>query len=187
MSQNVYAHCPAYETPGFSVRLVQPEDAADLLICYADPQARRFFNSDNCNYGFACDTLPQMRACIAQWLQEYQNGCFVRFSIISRESGRAAGTIEMFHKPELDEGEHRYGILRIDLAAEWEKREWLCELLALSCREFFSAFGVTHILTKAIPEAKERVCALKAAGFSPLKERPVLSYGDYWIAGREKE
>lgn len=187
MVQHIYAHCPSYETKSFLVRLVQPGDAAGLLCCYADPEARRFFNSDNCDYGFAYDTLPEMQACIAQWLQEYQNHCFVRFAVVEKQLQTAIGTVEMFHKDDLDTKGQRYGILRIDLAAKWEKREQVSELLALANREFFSAFGVTHILTKAVLEAQERTAALRKNRFLPVKGKDILSYGDYWVSVQEGE
>lgn len=183
MANDVYTHCPAYMAPCFLLRLVRPEDAASLLACYADPQARRFFNSDNCSYGFASNTLLEMQQCIAAWLEEYRRRSFVRFTIVSRKSGEAVGTAEMFHKSDIDEAERRYGLLRIDLLPALEKEDVLGALLGLILQEFPTAFGVTHLLTKAIPEAAERVRALKAAGFLPVQGRPVLPYKDYWIAG----
>lgn len=183
MVNDIYTHCPTYRTQNFLLRLVCPEDASSLLACYADPQARRFFNSDNCSYGFASSTLAQMQQCIAAWLEEYRCHCFVRFAIVSRQSGKAVGTVEMFHKPDLDEGERRYGLLRIDLLSAFEREEVLGELLSLILQEFPAAFGVTHLLTKAIPEAVERVHALKSGGFVPLQGKPALPYQDYWIKG----
>ncbi|MEN6411028.1 MAG: N-acetyltransferase, partial [Anaerolineaceae bacterium] len=53
---SLYDQCPTYESERFLYRLVQPEDAQDLLECYADPESAKIFNSDNCTSNFIYHT-----------------------------------------------------------------------------------------------------------------------------------
>lgn len=77
------------------------------------------------------------------------------------------GTIEMFHKGTLvDIGP--YGVLRIDLRSDCENQQIIQSILAAANQHFYEDFAVECILTKAIPDAKERIIALKLMGYMPV-------------------
>ena len=63
----------------------------------------------------------------------------------------------------------KLGILRLDLCSAYETQDYILELLDLSIENFYEAFGVQQILTKAIPDATERISALRACGFVPAE------------------
>ena len=96
---NPYKRCPTYENDRYLLRLVESDDAPDLLKVYSDELAVPIFNSDNC-YGddFYYQTLPRMREAIDFWLREYAEGKYVRWSIVDRASDEVIGTIELFNR-----------------------------------------------------------------------------------------
>ena len=162
---NPYIKCPEYETKNFILRLVSMEDAEDLLLCYSDPEAQKFFNSDNCTSDFRYSTLEEMNACIGFWLDSYKNRYFLRFSIVCKNISKAVGTIEIFG------GEHggesaEFGVLRIDIRHEYENEEALTELISASDSFFYDVY-VEMFITKAIPEAVHRINALLKNGYTP--------------------
>ncbi len=165
-----YVSCPMLETDHFLLRLVQESDAEDLLRCYSDPEAERFFNADNCTSNFCYTTKAQMRECIRFWLRSYQARYFVRWSIIDKQVNRAIGTVEMFADPQA------WGVLRVDLAASYETDMFLDELFSLASRRFFTLFGVDKMLTKAIPEAVARIAPLRKNGFTVTEFRGHAHY-----------
>ncbi len=177
--KNPYVQCPVLETEHFTLRLVSKDDAGDLLHCYSDIHARPFFNSDTCTSDFFYDTCDQMSGCIKLWLDSYFREEFVRFAIVDKGSGQAVGTVEMFGMV----GKYKTprGILRLDIASRYEKAVYLYELFFACLNDFFDLFAVTQIVTKAIPEAVERVNALKSLGFVPY-DFPEREH--YWIAER---
>lgn len=160
-----YDRCPMPETDHFLLRLVQETDAEELLHCYSDPDAQRFFNSDNCTSNFRYASVAKMRECIRFWLRSYQARYFVRWSIIDKQVNRAIGTVEMFGDPQ------GWGVLRVDLAASHETEAYLDELLGLASTHFFMLFGVDRILTKAVPAATTRTTALRKNGFTATEFR----------------
>jgi len=162
-----YVNCPAYWGKRFYLRLVSPDDAFDLLKCYGDPEARKFFNSDNCNSDFYWSTEDDVRAYIEGWISAYKNGGFIRYSVIDRQINQVIGTIEIFGGKNggLRDG---HGILRIDVRSEYENEESLGELLVIS-DQFFYDFNSGKIITKAIPEAAARRNALAQNGYAPTR------------------
>jgi len=158
---NPYKQCPIYETSSFTLRLVSEEDASDLLTCYSDPKAQELFNIDgfptDCNFA----TPNEMLNCIKFWIMEYSQEMYVRFAVVAKTTSKAIGTIEMFGS------ENGTGILRIDLASDYEKRVFLDELLSLSTEQFYDLFNVDCIATKAIDVAIKRIDSLKRVGFQP--------------------
>ncbi len=176
---NPYVQCPVIETEHFILRLVSIEDAAALLHCYSDLLARPFFNSDSCTGDFFFDTYDQMNACIKAWLDCYSKEEFVRFSIVDKGSNLAVGTIEMFGM--IGKYKTTRGILRLDIASSYEKASILRELFSVCLHGFFDLFAVHQIVTKAIPEASERVDALKGLGFVPY-DFPEREH--YWVSSR---
>ena len=156
-----FSTCPVYESKSFLLRLVSPDDADDLLRCYVNKEARRFFNADTCTSDFFYESLDEMRSCIGFWLEEYKAGKFVRFSIIVKASGKAVGTVEIIGSS--------FSVLRADILPEYESEEHLSELLNIA-DSFFHDFGCHEIVTKAIPEAEARISALIKNGYGPFPQ-----------------
>jgi RimJ/RimL family protein N-acetyltransferase len=168
-SASPYDRCPVYETEHFILRLINADDAADLLECYSDPAAVEVMNSDRCTSNFHYTTIEEMSKCINFWLEEYERKSYVRFSVLDKKLKKAIGTIEFFGGD--------YGVLRIDIKHEYEKTSYLSELLRLSNRSFHSDFKTENIIVKAIPKAGERIQALQKNGFAPDDRfRPGLDY-----------
>lgn len=191
--RNPYVECPVFETENFILRLVTEDDAADLLTCYSDTNARSIFNSDTCTSNFFYDTSDEMSDCIKMWLNSYVRKEFVRFSIIDKCSSHAVGTIEMFgmvgkYKTTQDawravqqSGTTSRGILRLDIMSKYEEAVCLDELFTLCLKDFFDLFAVNQIVTKAIPQAGKRVNILKKLGFV-VYYFPEREY--YWVCSR---
>lgn len=177
---DVYERCPVYESNSFKLRLVKMEDAEDLLACYSDPEAVRFMNADHCTSDFYYRTVDEMRQCVAFWLRDYAGKAYVRYAVVTKASGRAVGTIEMFGGDTGKEAE--WGMLRIDLAGVYERAELIGELLDVACARFYREYNVKNIVTKAVEAAGERRSALGKHGFISLEEgmirfdRPVDGY-----------
>ncbi|WP_342565427.1 GNAT family protein [Paenibacillus sp. FSL R7-0345] len=182
-----YTCCPVYETGSFSLRLVQMDDAADLLRCYSDPDSHPLFNSDNCHSDFRMTTLEEMGRCIEAWLGEYKTRAYVRFSIVERKSERAIGTIEFFTR-KLVQGDEKgeAGILRLDLASEYEQADVLSEMIELVELQFPQHFTFSGVLTKAVPQAVHRVAVLQRLGYHKLERSRELPFGDYYIKYKQE-
>jgi RimJ/RimL family protein N-acetyltransferase len=177
--KNPYVECPVYDTEHFILRLVTEDDATDLLTCYADTNARPIFNSDTCTSNFFYETFDEICDCVKIWLNSYARKEFVRFSIIDKYSNHAVGTIEMFGM--VGKYKTTRGILRLDIASEYEEDGYLNELFSLCLNEFFDLFVVDQIVTKAIPEAVNRVNTLKRLGFVAY-DFPEREH--YWMSSR---
>jgi RimJ/RimL family protein N-acetyltransferase len=158
-----YHNCPTIETEHFIFRLVNKNDAADLIKCYSDPKAQELFNSVNCSSDFRFNTIDEMDEMINYWLIEYAQQAYVRFSIVDKSTKRAIGTIEMFGKI----GQYKVdrGILRIDVESGYENKTSLFEIISMCVENFYLLFGVKEIATRAIPEAADRIEALTKNGF----------------------
>lgn len=154
---NIYEVCPIYETETFLLRLVSTNDAEDLLKCYSNKEAQKFFNAHNCTSDFCYNTLEEMKECVGFWMDAYKNGYFIRFSIVDKSTNKAVGTVEMFGG--------KYGVLRIDILPAYENTQCLSELVFIA-NDFFEDFGCENIVTLAIPEAIERANALLKNGYS---------------------
>ncbi|WP_291579072.1 GNAT family N-acetyltransferase [Clostridium sp. UBA6640] len=179
--ENPYEKCPTYETKHFIIRMVSESDAEDLLKCYSDAASAKIFNSDNCTSNFIYKSLEEMKNCIRFWLDQYEKGYFIRFSIVDRTNNSAIGTIEFFTKPvELDEI-FMVGLLRLDLASKYEKHEFIREIIDEVDENFYDVFEVEDIITKAIPEAKERIYALKERDFIELEKNASFPFDFYFI------
>ena len=170
----IYDECPTYTTDHFLLRPVEVGDAEDLLRCYSDEAAVRLMNADNCNTDFHFETLEAMRDYITGWVEDLKRSLLIRFSVVDSRSGTAVGTIEMFDKNK------SIGVLRLDLCSAYETQDYIVELLGVSVENFYDGFGVTHLVSKAIPEAAERIAALRACGFTPAEREVNGPYGDYY-------
>ena len=168
---NPYEECPVYETPSFTLRLVQENDANDLLACYSDPKAVANMNADHCTSDFYYTTHEQMRECIAFWLVEYARGAYVRFSIIAKASGKAVGTVEIFG------GE--YGVLRIDIATAYETEKYIDEFVTLAMDSFIDDFEIETLVIKAA-HTPVRLKVIDKYGFALSQGfRPGAGYYEY--------
>lgn len=178
MSKNVYEQCPIYEKELITLRLIKNGDAEELLKCYSDEKAVPLFNSDNCRDDFHYATMERMEMAVDFWEFSYANKYFVRWTVILNSTNEKIGTIEMFHASDEWESNH-YGILRIDLQSKYEIQSIIEDILAVSNEFFYELFGVEVVLTKAIPEASERISALKSSGFKPINKKLKI-YDDYY-------
>lgn len=176
-----YQICPIFETDNFIIRLVRNEDAIGLLNCYSDPNSQKLFNSDNCLIGFQIDTVDRMLYFIQFWLQEYENKCYIRFCIVDKKKSKAIGTIEFFTRNDFVESYGRIGILRIDLASEYETRGVITEILLIIEEHFYDCFGATSIATKVKPIGEQRISALLNLGFHILDNHKIIPYDDYFV------
>ena len=178
--ENPYITCPTFETDQFAFRMVRSEDAQDLLECYSDPLSAKIFNSDKCTSDFVYHTLDEMQNCIRFWLEDYERAAYIRLSILDKARAKAVGTIEFFAKPGSFEGFGRVGLLRLDLASRYENLDDIAEILRMVEDHFYSLFDVDSIITKAVPEAKERIRALETTGYRALPGSRIVPYNDYY-------
>lgn len=180
MEINIYDSCPIYKTNIITLRLSEKEDAEQLLNCYSDEKAVPLFNSDNCHGdNFYYTNLERMNKALDFWRFSYENSYFVRLSIIDNKSKDIIGTIEMFKRKSEDDFDGM-GVLRIDLKSNYEKKEYINEILKIVNKSFYEAFVVNCIITKAIPIATERIASLKEQGYISLNKK-FISYDHYFI------
>lgn len=186
--QNVYKTCPHFENERYLLRLISQQDCVDLLKVYSDKQAVPFFNSDNCNGDdFYYTTMERMKQAIEFWIFSYENGYFVRWTIIDKRSNEAIGTIELFHRDSEDYFNNS-GLLRLDLRSDYERESEIVDILSLVIEPTFDLFYCDKIATKAIPKAKERIIALKKLNFIFPTEHMLSANGvvleDYYVLHR---
>ena len=159
---NVYESCPALTTAQFTLRLISPEDAVDLLRVYSDPSAQDCFNADNCTSDFRYSTLKEMEQCIDFWLASYARDDFIRWTILQEDT--PVGTVEMFRRDEENNGT---GVLRLDLISCLETADVILELLGAVLPTMHQLFGCECILTKSTPAMAQRNAALMGLDFLP--------------------
>jgi hypothetical protein len=153
-------------------------DAEELLKCYSDEKAVPFFNSDNCHGDdFYYTTIERMKQAIEFWDFSYKNNYFVRWTVLF--DANIIGTVEMFHRNADDDFNH-YGILRIDLQSKYETKLILDNILEIANENYYKAFKVNAILTKAIPEATERIASLSHNGYQTLNKK-LMTYDNYYV------
>jgi len=180
MKNNIYKECPIYKTEVLTLRLTALEDASELLKCYSDKKAVPLFNSDNCHGDdFYYTTIERMKEAIDFWKYSYEHKYFVRLTVMLNITGEKIGTIEMFKREVEDEFNH-LGVLRIDLQNRYEKQQYIEEILQIVDNDFYIAFEVDSIVTKAIPNATERIASLLNNGFVPLNNT-FMVYDDYFV------
>lgn len=169
--ENVYQECTSYENEDYMLRLVQRGDAKDLLKVYSDKKAVAFFNSDNCGGDdFYYTSESRMKEAIDYWLFEYGREGFVRWTIISKATREAIGTLELFHRNSKDYFTN-CGLLRLDLRSDYEVTSEIMKILDLIIKPAYSLFDCDKIAVKAIPSATERIAALKNLGFESTEEK----------------
>lgn len=184
MIRDVYEQCPILKNHLTTLKQTTIKDAEELLKCYSDKEAVKLINSDNCNGDdFYYTTVERMGQAIKFWTFSYNNKYFVRWTIILNDTNEKVGTIEMFKREVEDEFKH-YGLLRIDLQSKYEKQKYIDDILEIVNKNFFELFNVEEILTKAIPNATERIESLKKKSYVPLN-RKMMMYDDYFIRNKE--
>ncbi|BCZ46264.1 hypothetical protein psyc5s11_23310 [Clostridium gelidum] len=180
MKNDIFKECPIYTTNVIKLRLTTLEDAMELLKCYSDEKAVPLFNSDNCHGDdFHYTTIERMKEAVDFWQYSYEHRYFVRLTVILNSTKEKIGTIEMFNRESEDEFNH-FGLLRIDLRSKYENQKHINEILQIVNQDFYKAFDVDSILTKAIPNAAERIASLQSKGYVPL-DKKVMIYDDYYV------
>ena len=127
-------------------------------------------NDDNCDFGFYVDTPEHMAETVGYWLDFYAKRYFIRFSVVDNATGKAVGTLEGF----VDET----AVFRLDICSDYEKAEYLTGLLCFARDNFRESFGNEYLMTKAVPEARERRKALEDGGWDYVGE--YRGFGDYY-------
>lgn len=186
--ESVYSQCPEMESEKFLLRLVSQNDCGDLLRVYSDEKAVPLFNSDNCHGdNFFYTTHERVRQAIDFWLFSYEQGYFVRWSVIDKASCTVIGTIELFNR-QADDFFSDCGILRLDLRSDYEQEDAITEILRLILSRAFDLFNCRMIATKAIDQARERRLVLAQLGFALRDEKLIghdgAVYGDYYVLRR---
>ncbi len=181
---NIYEKCPEFESKKFLIRLFQKEDCNDLLKVYSDKNALPFFNSDNCDGdNFYYTTKEKMEEAISFWHMAYENGWFVRLSIVDKTASSVIGTIELCLRVSEDEFNHM-GILRVDVRSDYEQEDMLYDIFLLITPKFEEMLGCKGVLTKAPIYAIERIKAIQKAGFTKSEHLLIgktgYAYDGYW-------
>lgn len=182
---DVYKSYPRYNGLRYSLRIVERSDCDDLLKVYSDVNAVRLFNSDNC-YGddFHYTTKEKIMNAINFWLDKYGRKEFVRWSVVDNAKKEVVGTIEMFHR-DADDAFTNCGLLRLDLRSDYELSTEIVKILRPLLNVAFTWFDCDKVATKAIPEAVERINALRSFGFEKSDEKLIghdgTEYGDYYV------
>lgn len=181
---NIYETCPTLESEKFIVRLFQDEDCDDLLKVYSDKNALPFFNSDNCDGDiFYYATKERMREAIRFWKMAYDNGWFVRLSIIDKSVSSVIGTVELCVRVSEDDF-NNMGILRVDVRSDYEREDFLYELFSLITPKTEEMPGCKGVLTKAPNYAVERIKGIQKAGFTKSEHLLIgkngYAYDGYW-------
>jgi RimJ/RimL family protein N-acetyltransferase len=183
---SVYENCPRFESDKYLIRLVESDDASDLLEVYSDKNALPFFNSDNCDGdNFYYPIKEKMESAINFWIQSYKTKWFVRWIIFDKSISKAIGTIEMFHRT-ADDDFNDVGVLRLDVRSEYEKSEIIQEILTLFIPSAYELFDCVEIITKVPNYAVERLEAVQKYGFTKSDYLLVgtndhYAYNGYWI------
>lgn len=188
---NIYETCPTLESEKFIIRLFRDEDCDDLLKVYSDKNALPFFNSDNCdgdNFYYA--TKERMEEAIAFWHMSYENGWFVRLSVVDKMTADVIGTVELCLRVSEDAFNHM-GILRVDVRSDYEQEDALYDIFALVTPKLEEMLGCKGVLTKAPIYAVERIKAIQRAGFAKsgnlLIDKNGYAYNGYWTKAAEAD
>lgn len=183
--EDIYKNCPEYENKDYILKMVRQEDHKDLQNVYSDKKAVPFFNSDNCGGDdFYYTTESRMKEAIDYWLFEYGREGFVRWTILSKATKEAIGTIELFHRDANDYFTN-CGLLRLDMRSDYEISSEIIKILHMIIEPTYTLFHCDKIATKAIVSAKERIAALNNLGFKRSEEKLIghdgTAYDSYFV------
>lgn len=181
---NIYESCPVLESEKYIIRLFKDEDCDDLLKVYSDRNALPFFNSDNCDGdNFYYSTKERMAEAIDFWHMSYENGWFVRLSIVDKTTTSIIGTVELCLRVSNDEF-NNMGILRVDVRSDYEEEKLLYDIFALVTPKLEDMLGCKGVLTKAPIYAVERMKAIQKVGFTKSEHMLIgkngYAYDGYW-------
>ena len=181
---NIYESCPVLESGKYIIRLFKDEDCDDLLKVYSDRNALPFFNSDNCDGdNFYYSTKERMAEAIDFWHMSYENGWFVRLSIVDKTTTSIIGTVELCLRVSNDEF-NNMGILRVDVRSDYEEKKVLYDIFALVTPKLEDMLGCKGVLTKAPIYAVERMKAIQKVGFTKSEHMLIgkngYAYDGYW-------
>lgn len=181
---NIYENCPVLESGKFLLRLAEEKDCGDLLKVYSDKNALPFFNSDNCDGdNFCYETAERMAEALGFWKLSYENGWFVRLSIVDKAASEVVGTVELCLRVSED-AFNNMGTLRVDVRSDYEREDVLYEIISLTAPRMADMLGCRGVLTKAPLYAVERIKALQKAGFTKSEHLLIgktgYAYDGYW-------
>lgn len=181
---NLYEACPTLENDRFLLRPVEEGDCAELLEVYSDKNALPFFNSDNCDGdNFYYETEERMAQALGFWKLSFENGWFVRLSIVDKAASRVIGTVELCLRASED-AFNNMGILRVDVRSDYEREDALYDIISLTAPRMEELLGCTGVLTKAPLYAVERIKALERVGFTRSEHLLIgktgYAYDGYW-------
>lgn len=181
---DIYESCPVLESERFLIRLFRDEDCDDLLKVYSDKNALPFFNSDNCdgdNFYYA--TKERMAEAVAFWHMAYENGWFVRLSVVDKTVENVIGTVELCLRASED-AFNNMGVLRVDVRSDYETEDALSDIFSLIAPEVEELLGCKGVLTKAPVYAVDRLKAIQKAGFTKSEHLLIgkngYAYDGYW-------
>lgn len=184
---DVYVHCPQLDGENFTLRQTVFTDAEDLLKVYSDEKAVPNFNSDNCDGDdFHYTTVEQMTKEIEFWDYSFEEGYFVRWSIIDKEKNKAVGTIELFNRNAKDYF-NNCGIMRIDLASAYETEKCLSEIINIIEPVSYELFECEKIATKGLNDVRRS--ALISCGFIETDEKLKglkKEYSGYYVKEKQR-
>ena len=182
---NIYEKCPTLEGERFLIRLFNVDDCSDLFKVYSDKNALPFFNSDNCDGdNFYYDTIEKMEQAIGFWKLSYDNGWFVRLSIVDKKTSTVIGTVEVCLRVSNDAFNYM-GILRVDVRSDYEQESFLHEIFELITPNLKEMLGCSGVITKAPIYAVERIKAITKIGYTKSNDLLIgknnYAYDGYWV------
>ena len=184
--KNVYIEIPEMSNDRYALRAIDAmKDASDLFMVYSDLKAVPFFNTDlgkgdDSHY----ETIKEMFHALDAWSFDYEQKHLVRWAVVDKHTGSAIGTIGLF-KRESEDSFHNCALLYLDVRSDYETSECLGSILYIILPEIRWMFACNKVAVKAIPDATERIAALKYRGFQlsaePLHGADGAEYFSYYM------
>ena len=126
----------------------------------------------------------RMEKAIRFWDFSYRNRYFVRWAIVDRSNGDVVGTVEIFRR-EAEDAFTDTALLRLDLRSDYEKEEFMQNIMHIIIEYAYSLFNCKTITTKAVPAAVTRRTVLEHLGFresqNTLKGQDGMLYNSYFV------
>lgn len=127
-----------------------------------------------------------MAEAIGFWHMSYENGWFVRLSIVDKAVVSVIGTVELCLRVSEDQF-NNMGILRVDVRSDYEQEDVLRDIFSLITPKLEEVLGCKGVLTKAPIYAVERIKAIQKAGFTKSENLLIgktgYAYDGYWTMG----
>lgn len=125
-----------------------------------------------------------MTEALGFWKMAYENGWFVRLSIVDKGISRVIGTVELCFRVSED-AFNNMGIIRVDVRRDYEKEDVLYSIFSLCVPEAKTMLGCKGIITKVPIYAIERMKAIQTIGFTKSEHLLIgktgYAYDGYWI------